>query len=435
MRQVKEALFVLIQHNLVQYKAATDEDSTMKATLYRIDIDASILRLAYPIFYDFLKRHYGNDSKVAELFQDVLKNGRLAVDSTLKTSLEKVVTAGLLEYVCGESSVYESVPSLKRKIESPSKKRVTMTTLHSPIKMKRSKLNVAPESDELLFVRINVDGFLRSLFQENLVKHVSCSINESAGVVIDASLAVLGGKLDSSTTFGSFQVGARVPTDYKLLVDNRGGNNMSSEKPAVSQYLDYFCQNLGFFERIDHRADGLYHIDFEKAIECLRLASIEAYVRSKFGQASLRILRILQDRKMLEEKTISKLAMVSPKETRERLYILLDAGMVALQEVPKTLDHAPSRTFYLWHIPLSSVYASFSTMHLKAAVNLLDRLQSECTSNKTLIAKSERSDVVANPTLLNQTERRQLSFLRNSLNRLTFTLQSIMREYLLFCKV
>lgn len=51
-RQVKEALLVLIHHNLVRYELR--EDSTVSGTsapvIYHLDIDAVILRLAYPYF-------------------------------------------------------------------------------------------------------------------------------------------------------------------------------------------------------------------------------------------------------------------------------------------------------------------------------------------------------------------------------------------------
>ena len=48
-------------------------------------------------------------------------------------------------------------------------------------------------------------------------------------------------------------------------------------------------------------------------------------------------------------------AMISVKDTREFLYKLLKAQYVQIQEVARTVDHAPSRTFYLWRVNSSHV--------------------------------------------------------------------------------
>lgn len=48
-------------------------------------------------------------------------------------------------------------------------------------------------------------------------------------------------------------------------------------------------------------------------------------------------------------------AMIPVKDTRELLYKLLKAEYVQIQEVARTSDHAPSRTFYLWRVDLLRV--------------------------------------------------------------------------------
>ena len=43
-------------------------------------------------------------------------------------------------------------------------------------------------------------------------------------------------------------------------------------------------------------------------------------------------------------------AMIPVKDTRQLLYKLLKAKYVQIQELARTMDHAPSRTFYLWRV-------------------------------------------------------------------------------------
>ena len=96
-------------------------------------------------------------------------------------------------------------------------------------------------------------------------------------------------------------------------------------------------------------------------------------VRERFGGPACRIFRLLLMKRNLEQKQIAEMvfyhvylrrnanfsidfqAMISVKDTRELLYKLLKAKYVQIQEVARTSDHAPSRTFYLWRVDLPYV--------------------------------------------------------------------------------
>jgi hypothetical protein len=52
---------------------------------------------------------------------------------------------------------------------------------------------------------------------------------------------------------------------------------------------------------------------------------------------------------------IADMALIPVTETRERLYKMLSCEFVHLQEVPRTADHAPSRTFYLWSVRIEPI--------------------------------------------------------------------------------
>jgi len=73
-------------------------------------------------------------------------------------------------------------------------------------------------------------------------------------------------------------------------------------------------------------------------------------VRQRFGGPACRIFRLLLLKGQLEQKQIAEMAMIPVKDTRELLYRLLKVDFVQLQEVARTADHAPARTFYLWRV-------------------------------------------------------------------------------------
>jgi DNA-directed RNA polymerase III subunit RPC3 len=52
---------------------------------------------------------------------------------------------------------------------------------------------------------------------------------------------------------------------------------------------------------------------------------------------------------------IAEMAMLPVKDTRTILYKLLKGNYVTLQEVSKTGDHNPQRTFYVWRVDMSKV--------------------------------------------------------------------------------
>ena len=73
-------------------------------------------------------------------------------------------------------------------------------------------------------------------------------------------------------------------------------------------------------------------------------------MRERFGGPACRIFRLLLLKRQLEQKQIAEMAMIPVKDTRELLYKLVKVEFVQLQEVARTADHSPSRTFYLWRV-------------------------------------------------------------------------------------
>ena len=98
-----------------------------------------------------------------------------------------------------------------------------------------------------------------------------------------------------------------------------------------------------------------YCVNMRRIIDLIRMKEIEAVVRERFGGPACRIFRLLIMKRNLEQKQIAEMAMIPVKDTRELLYKLLKAEYVQIQEVARTSDHAPSRTFYLWRVDLLRV--------------------------------------------------------------------------------
>lgn len=71
------------------------------------------------------------------------------------------------------------------------------------------------------------------------------------------------------------------------------------------------------------------------------------------------------------------MAMLPQKEAKEMLYTLVAEHMVTIQEVPKSQDYAPARTFYLFSVNLQQVARVLLNRCYKAVGNLIVKRRAE----------------------------------------------------------
>lgn len=73
------------------------------------------------------------------------------------------------------------------------------------------------------------------------------------------------------------------------------------------------------------------------------------------------------------------LALWHLQDAKELLYRLFRAGFVGMQEIPRTADHAPSRTLYTWRVDAAAAAEKLAADLYKAALNVRLRLEHEIT--------------------------------------------------------
>ncbi|KAL2307057.1 hypothetical protein Nmel_005011 [Mimus melanotis] len=113
-----------------------------------------------------------------------------------------------------------------------------------------------------------------------------------------------------------------------------------------------------------------------------------------FGSRCARIFRLLLRKKHLEQKQVEDFAMIPAKEAKDMLYRMLSENLVSLQEIPKTPDHAPSRTFYLYTVNVMAATRMLLHRCYKSVANLIERRQHEMRENKRLLEKSQRVEAI-----------------------------------------
>lgn len=89
---------------------------------------------------------------------------------------------------------------------------------------------------------------------------------------------------------------------------------------------------------------------------------------------------MLDDGKMYEKQVHSsweKVAMMAKKDVRPLLSAMSSDCLIFTQEVPKSADHNPPRTFYLWHVDLNRAYFTLLGSLYKTSFNISARCQAE----------------------------------------------------------
>lgn len=115
-----------------------------------------------------------------------------------------------------------------------------------------------------------------------------------------------------------------------------------------------------------------YAINTQGILEEIRLRHAKVIIKSKLGVEACRIFQILLEKKRLEEKQIQELALLSKRTARELLHKMLVAKFIIMDEIPKSSDRAPSRTFFLFGVSLESLYAQYCSFYFYILCSLLD---------------------------------------------------------------
>ena len=97
---------------------------------------------------------------------------------------------------------------------------------------------------------------------------------------------------------------------------------------------------------------------------------------------------------------------MAAKDVRPLLSALAADSLISTQEVPRSADRNPARTFFLWHVDLSKVYSVILGNLYKTLFNISIRRQAEKEEPmvKAVLEKRLRSDVSEDESLLSSLE-------------------------------
>ncbi|XP_047399247.1 DNA-directed RNA polymerase III subunit RPC3 isoform X3 [Sciurus carolinensis] len=433
--QVKKALCVLIQHNLVIYQVHKRGVVEYEAQCSRV-----LRMLRYPRYIYTTKTLYSDTGEL--IVEELLLNGKMTMSAVVKKVADRLTETmedgKTMDYaevsntfvrladthfvqrcplvpatensdpgppppaptlVINEKDMY-LVPKLSL-IGKGKRRRSSDEDAAGEPKAKRPKHttdNKEPIPDDGIYWQVNLDRFHQHFRDQAIVSAVANRMDQTSSEIVRTMLRMSEITTPSSAPFtqplSSNEIFRSLPVGYNI------------SKQVLDQYLTLLADDpLEFVGKSGDSGGGMYVINLHKALTSLATATLESVVQERFGSRCARIFRLVLQKKHLEQK----------------------------QEIPKTPDHAPSRTFYLYTVNVLSAARMLLHRCYKSIANLIERRQFETKENKRLLEKSQRVEAIIASMqatgaeeaqlqeieeMITAPERQQLETLKRNVNKL-----------------
>eukprot|EP00128_Syssomonas_multiformis_P011588 Colp12_sorted_trinity150504_noHs@967 len=397
--QVQSSLFVLIQHNLASF----EEDVTDGTTYYEIDLKACLLRTRFPRFIQLAKVLYGVEGEL--LTTQLLQDGRLAYEELMNKVKQIDTTIPESRFVDKFIAFVEHhfFMRIKNPLQNdegedafdPYELPAELQTLNLG---KRKRADDGPErarkkgpgaggladtsADAKVYWRVNFDQL--HLHMRN--KAIEALVRET----VDASAAALVGQMLQLDELAA-KAPTTIPVSVYALTEalTKAGTKLTPSE--ADQYLQVMSHSsTKIVSACEATAAPRYSINVERAVRFLQQRAIESVIQERFGAVSCRMFRLILSKKMIEQKQISDLAMVAAKECKDRLYEMVAAGMLHVQEVSRTADHKPQATVYLYTVRLPQLVTVVLEELTKTHANVKALKAHELQQHDRLLQKVHR---------------------------------------------
>ncbi|XP_038078065.1 DNA-directed RNA polymerase III subunit RPC3-like [Patiria miniata] len=417
--QVRKALCVLVQHNIASFglhKRGFVE--------YAASVEQVLLLVRYPRYIYCAKTLYGDAGEL--IVEEILQHGQMRMSTVVgrvtqrlseggqsvtndhvKGKMEDLINTHFLQRVpapppdnnkaafpeltISERDLYRVPASIEvTRGESDTSKRKRSTEDSDPqSSSKRLKIDSEEHAaDEGILWHLNFDRFHKYLLDHEIVQAVSRRIDWNAAEVVRTMLRI-----------SELSKGLEDKTSHPISL-NDTMRNLPKENNmkfgVVEQYFKLLSDDqTSIVTKVGETGGGSYTLDFQNACKALVVSTIESVVQERFGSKSFRIFKTLLLKKYLEQKQVEEFALIPAKEAKELLYKMFSEHFVTMQEIPRTPDHAPSRTFFLFTVDVSQVSRMLLERCYKSLANVISRRAFETKENKRLIEKSQRVEAIA----------------------------------------
>ncbi|GMF08390.1 unnamed protein product [Ambrosiozyma monospora] len=131
---------------------------------------------------------------------------------------------------------------------------------------------------------------------------------------------------------GGFQNGNSSAKDHRLLT-------------IINQHLKLLSLDptIPFVEESN---PGSFYIPFTELQPVYTKHTFKQYLKNLFGPETLRLVNCMEDKKLVDEKTLSKIVLMKESQIRSLISKLQTLQIIEVQEIPKTMDRQATRSVF-----------------------------------------------------------------------------------------
>uniref|UniRef100_A0A8C6JPR6 DNA-directed RNA polymerase III subunit RPC3 n=1 Tax=Melopsittacus undulatus TaxID=13146 RepID=A0A8C6JPR6_MELUD len=358
--QVRKALCVLIQHQLVRYQLQKRGLVEYEARCWRV---LRILR--YPRYIYTAKSLYGDTGEL--LVEELLLNGHMSmsvlvakVADRLTETMEDGKTMDYSEVAntfvrLADTHFVQRCPHVPQDLDPPpvppppaptlvlnekdmyvvpklslvgkGKRRRSCEEEDGEHQAKKKKLDgdsTEPPPDDGIYWQVNIDRFHQHFRDQAIVSAIANRMDQTSSEIVRTMLRM------SEVTTSSNAPYTQPLSSNEIFRSLPAGYNIG--KQVLDQYLTLLADDpLEFVGKARDSGGGMFTVNLHKALASLATATLESIVEERFGSRCARIFRLLLRKKHLEQKQVEDFAMIPAKEAKDMLYRMLSENLVALQ--------------------------------------------------------------------------------------------------------
>lgn len=410
--EVQKSLIVLIQHSLASVFKQNEIKKGVDVHVYRLDKEAMRHRMHLEKSLVLVKKRY--DLAGFTMFRVLCQHGKLQIrnildfcEVSLKDQLVEPPLSRDMLQAKFEQMVKDKIFMRAGTQTLSARRRLRRQMIESSEAVahvaKKSKKSAAAEPDLGSIANLPAlepdrefsaaddadvswdvyhDTFIADFQTEQAIEYAQNRVSARAGDIIRAMCTQYGANFDMNSLPELSAMNIQ-----RVLNKNEDAASLSVE--ALHRLLIELCHPDVAILRSRQMPNGAtgYTIDFRAVFSALKTAHVVALIKEKYGVLAARIYRLLDKNRRLEEKEIAEAAAASKKTVRTTLFTLLSAQFVMLQDIPRTANREPAKTFYIWGINSHRVFALMLDSFYFSWCNLKSRIASEATQARGLLGK------------------------------------------------
>lgn len=167
--------------------------------------------------------------------------------------------------------------------------------------------------------------------------------------------------------------------------DNDEGSAVHRVKHVKRQLQALAADGMRFVTLRNDSGFGVWGVNFDELTRAMCKLEYGRVCEQKFGSSARRVLAVIRDTGMMDEKQLANVALVKQTDIRVLLTSLCTFGALDVQEVPRGNDRAPSKTFFLWYHKPQRTYATLCEMIKTSMLHCWQRIIQGKQTNESVI--------------------------------------------------